>query len=828
MIWVVLGLCGAGVAAGIVHAGFVRHMGLQSDGSFIVSTGQHVGAPTFAFDGRPADMALRPDGSAFAVMKPGSVFLCTEKGVVPGSAVKFSGGSGFHGMTWSDDGAHLYCSTESGAVQVFDYDGRKLTARAQIRLVPDSEKQNPVPGGMCLSKDGGMLLYVTSANLNRVFAVDLATNTVTRSYETESMPFEPRLSPDGKTLIVSNWAGRLPAPGDAVQLSQELPMVVNRRSSAETGTISLIDLTSGRSTALRVGIHPSGMALSGHKVYVANSMSDTISEIDLDSRKVTRTIALRWKQFRLFGSMPIALVVDGCNLYAADGGDNAVAVVDLKSGVVKGFHPAGYFPIEMFQNGRSLVVLNSKGDGSVAKTAHGGKSGNAHNFEGSVTVVPVDADLGTDTATVAADNAWTTSVEKPKLAVYNGAIKHVIYIIKENRTYDEIFGDMPKGNGDPTLCDIGEKIMPNHHALARMFTLFDNGYVSGTNSADGHNWCDEALCDDYLEHFYVGYSRTYPDDGSDPMALSSTGCIWDAALKKHKTIRDYGEFTDPSKAKFLPRAPRNWWEMYDDYKSGSPKITPVATSDVRSLQPYIDRNYLYWPLLMSDQQRASEFIREYTAFSKAGNVPDLIIMSLPSDHTEGVNQTYPLPRSMMADNDLALGRIVAAVSHSPQWKDTCIFVIEDDAQAGPDHVDGHRTAFQVFSPYVKHRFVDSNMYTTVNMVKSIEVMLGIDPMNRFDFLARPIDTCFNDTPDLTPYEAVPNQVPIGEHAPRRTAMNATWRNLEDVTRSLDWSHLDAPDPDKLNHIIWATLHPDGRPYPEVRGKPATVRHSDDD
>ncbi|HLK15470.1 MAG TPA: hypothetical protein VKT78_11750, partial [Fimbriimonadaceae bacterium] len=220
-----------------------------------------------------------------------------------------------------------------------------------------------------------------------------------------------------------------------------------------------------------------------------------------------------------------------------------------------------------------------------------------------------------------------------------------------------------------------------------------------------------------------------------------------------------------------------------------------------------------WPLLMNDQMRATEFIREYSEFSKADKVPNLMVMSLPCDHTEGVNQTYPMPRAMMADNDLALGRVVEAVSHSPQWKDTCIFVIEDDAQSGPDHVDGHRTAYQVFSPYVRHHAVDSHLYTTVSMLKSIEMMLGLDPMNRFDLLARPIDTCFVDKPDVTPYSAVPNNIPLDERAPKKTAMTPQLRYWADVSEHLDWSFLDAPDPEKLNRVIWASLNSDGRAYP---------------
>ncbi len=258
----------------------------------------------------------------------------------------------------------------------------------------------------------------------------------------------------------------------------------------------------------------------------------------------------------------------------------------------------------------------------------------------------------------------------------------MIYIIKENRTYDEVFGDLPQGNGDPKLCSLGEKVMPNHRKIAREFTLFDNGHVSGTNSADGHPWSNQSIANDYLEHFYVGYSRTYPDDGRDAMALSAGGALWDAAAAKGKSIRVYGEFSNYDKNSAEPK-PKDWFEVWEDRKAGGHKFKFTAVTDVAGLRPYLHPEYHYWPLFMSDQGRADIFLEEYGRFSREDRVPDLMILTLPCDHAEGVNPQYPTPRAMMADNDLALGRIVEGVSASPQWKETCIFVVEDDAQSGP-------------------------------------------------------------------------------------------------------------------------------------------------
>ena len=802
-------------------------LGKQPDGSFIVSTGQHIIPGTIAFKGRPSDLALRPDGSVFAVMNKSSVFLCTEAGVVPDSDVKLGADAGFHGLVWSPDGSRLFASTEKGQVQSFTYDGSRLALGPVIHLVPDDAQNNPVAGGICISRDG-KTLYVTAVNLNAVIAVDLVTNMPTKRFQVGSLPFEVKLTSGGRALVVSNWGGRIPNSSDDTALSEKTPIVTDSRNAPASGTVSFIDLASGETTSIDVGIHPCAIASEGGLAYVADGMSDEISVVVVETHSVIRTIPLHWHDLRVVGAMPDALAIAGGKLYVADGGDNAVCQIDLNSGQIDGFRPAGFFPIALaIHNGKALV-LNSKGNGSVTRTAHGGKSGNAHDFEGTVSVIDLSADLAAATNVVATNNRWGVPNPKPNLAVYNGAIKHVLYIIKENRTYDEIFGDMPQGNGDPSLCDIGEKIMPNHHALARMFTLFDNGYVSGTNSADGHQWSTQAIASDYLEHFYVGYSRTYPDDGTDAMTISTGGCIWDAALKRGKSVRDYGEFCNIDAAEYSPRRPKDWFEAYADYKNGTHIFKYTAHTDVASLKPLIDPNVHYWPLLMCDQMRASEFIREYTEFSATDKVPNLMIMTLPCDHTEGINRTYPTPRAMMADNDLALGRVVEAVSHSPQWRDTCIFVIEDDAQSGPDHVDGHRTAFQVFSPYVRHGAVDSHLYTTVSMLKSIEVMLGLDPMNRFDMLARPIDTCFTDKPDLTQYKAVSNTIPLDERSPKKSAMMPQERYWADVSAHLDWSFLDAPAPDKLNRVIWATLHPGGTPYPYAEEVASAYKGQDGD
>jgi DNA-binding beta-propeller fold protein YncE len=794
----------------------LEHVGKQPDGSFIVSSGQHISAGTIAFTGRPSDIAAHPGDGLFAVMKKDVVFLCTTAGVVPQSEVALGAEPGFHGLVWTPDGKRLIASTANGTLQTFSFVGSKLIRGHAIQL--DPVKKNAVPGGMCITADGKSL-FVACVDLNSVVQIDLSTDEIVRNFQTATMPFSVRLSGDEKTLVVSDWGGRIPLGTDVTAKSENSDIVVDSRGVPSSGVVTLIDRETGVESQIPVGIHPTDIVVRDQTAWVANALSDTVTQINLKEKKVSATIPLVWKGLKIFGAMPNALLLQGNTLYVADGGDNALAEVDLRSHSVKGFHPCGYFPIALADDGHRILVLNSKGNGSVSNTVLG-KPGNAHNFQGTITLVDPAEDLSKATEAVAANNHWSTPIDKPQLAVYNGAIKHVIYIIKENRTYDEIYGDMEIGNGDPKLCDIGGKIMPNHQQIARDFTLFDNAYVSGTNSADGHAWSTQSLANDYLEHFYVGYSRTYSDDGACAMSLSAGGCIWDAAAKKHKSIRDYGEFVVADDAEYHPYQPKDWFEAWDDRQAGTHKFLYTPHTRVSSLKPYVCPTVHYWPLIQSDQARADEFIKEYTANSKADTVPNLTIMSLPSDHTEGDNPIYPAPKSMMADNDLALGRVVEAVSHSPQWKSTCIFVIEDDAQSGPDHVDGHRTSYLVISPFNKRHTVDSTLYTTTNMVRSIEMMLGLDPMNRFDSLSRPIDTCFNDTPDLTPYVCRPNITPLGLKNPgyKNSAMNPTESYWAEKTMSLDWSHPDAPDDYWLNRIIWASLHSDGRPYPAREGE----------
>lgn len=805
-----VGIAAATVLLGAIGYAGVRRdavrMGKQPDGSYIVSTGQRIEPNAIAFDARPIDLALHPSGQFFAVLNQQNVFLAARSGVIADSKVPLADGAGYRGAVWSPDGKRLFVSISEGYVQTLDWDGQKLSLGTRIAVKPEGVQDNPRPGGMAITQDGSRLFVVT-ADRNAVAEIDLTTDRFVREFAVQNIPFQVRLSQDEKTLIVSNWGGCKASAGDETSPSGGAAIVVDPRGVPASGTVSLIERATGRATPIPVGLHPTDIAVQGDSAYVANAASDTISQIDLLAAKVVRTLPIKWGRNSVFGSMPNALALRGQTLFICNGGDNALCEMDLARGTVLGFRPAGYFPtaIALSSGGMTAFVLNTKGNGSVRRTGKG-EIGNVHDFQGSVSVIDLTADRSRATAQVVADNHWQADALAlhPPLAVYQGAIKHVLYIIKENRTYDEVLGDMPEGNGDPKLCDLGEKITPNAHAMARRFTLFDNAYVTGTNSADGHAWSTQALCNDYLEHFYTGY-RTYPDDGDCAMSRSSGGCLWDDALKVGKSFRDYGEYCDEDLAQFTPK-PKNWMDVWQDRVNGTHHIQIQVGTWVPSLKKYIHPQFVYWPLLQSDQARADLFLAEYSKFSREDRVPALMVMALPCDHTEGRNPDYPLPQCMVADNDLALGRIVDAVSHSPQWKQTCIFVIEDDAQSGPDHVDGHRTVYFALSPYTRRGYVDHEFGTTLSMLRSIELMLGMPPMNRFDALTPPLTACFTDNADLTPYTVTPNRIALDRMNPLTSALKGSERYWTQRSLALDWSGPDRADPQILNQILWHTLH----------------------
>ena len=482
-----------------------------------------------------------------------------------------------------------------------------------------------------------------------------------------------------------------------------------------------------------------------------------------------------------------------------------------------------------------LYVANVKGVGS--RNQRTDRAGfNSHDHMGTVSLIPVPDrhKLEQMTKIVHQNNSWSQMLKKlhqaagrvekvpvPQMPNQTSHFKHVVYIIKENRTYDQVFGDLEQGDGDTSLVEFGRHITPNHHLLAETFVLMDNFNCSGVLSADGHQWTDEAYVTDYLEKFFADFSRSYPYDGNDALAYASSGFIWDNVLNHGLTFRDYGEF---ARTIFEPAA-ATFSEMYQDFINSSGKIKIEAKANLDRLIPYLCPVYPGFTNRVSDVYRARTFINELKEFEKNNDFPNFIILLLPNDHTSGTRPGMPVPEAAVADNDLALGQIIEAISGSKFWKETCIFVTEDDPQAGLDHVDGHRTVGLVISPYTKRGKVISTYYSQINMVRTIENILGLQPMNQLDLTAEPMADCFNNKPDFTPYKAVKNNIPLDKM--NMALVNLKGQQLYWAQKSMeqDLDEVDRIDEEIFNRIIWHAVKGYDRPYPDIHNEKLNAEES---
>ena len=524
-------------------------------------------------------------------------------------------------------------------------------------------------------------------------------------------------------------------------------MVVDSRGVASTGAVTRMDLETGKAThTLAVGLHPTALALdeARRRLYVANGNSDSVSVIDTERVQVVKTIAIQPFSQAVRGIAPTALQVsaDGGTLYAACGGINAVAVIDTGTGKIRGMIPTGWYPngLALEPGGRYLAVSSLLGPGSGWRDAPSKRFVHANRGSVAVLQLPNAAQLASYTTAVAENNRLRlagTAPEKTREAARNAApaaiparsgepstIEHVVFVIKENRTYDQVLGDMGKGNGDPSLVMFGADVTPNQHRLAEQFVLLDNFYATGGNSADGHQWITQANETEYC--LWPGYQgRSYPYDGSDPMAYSSGGFLWNYAQARGRSVRVYGEFAGrmntPSSTRLdLLRK----WEKGGDFTADWKIRAPIA-----SLNAIVAANYPSYSTSIPDVARAQIFLADLKRFESEGKLPNLMLVQMPSNHTFGTTPGVSTPKAMVADNDLAVGQIVEALSHSRFWPKMAIFIVEDDAQNGVDHVDGHRTTAFLASPYARRGHIDSTFYSHQSMLKSIELILGLPTMS---------------------------------------------------------------------------------------------------
>jgi YVTN family beta-propeller protein len=657
----------------------------------------------------------------------------------------------------------------------------------------------PFPSGLCLDEARGVL-YSLSINTGELSILTLKDGSI-KTMAIGGRPYDVVVGPH--QVFVSDWAGRQVLVIDPAELR-----VVRK---------------------IPVGEHPNQMALhKDGRLFVACASSNAVSVIDTKRGHVVETISTALFPKAPEGSTPDALALspDGETLYVANADNNCVAVIDVETprkSAVKGFIPTGWYPtaVALTPDGKSLLV--GVGKGLTSKANPFNKKDDKEPTEdgvrrlpfpyigttmhGALSVVPIpdDKQLKEYTAQVYrncpySDDLLTAAPYPVKTAIPTkvgdpSPIKYVIYIIKENRTYDQVFGDLPQGNGDPKLCMFPRKVSPNHHKLAEEFVLLDNLYCNGQVSRDGHPWSTMAYNTDYMSRdWHLTYSRRkgVDDDDEGHLQNAPSGYLWDACNRAGLSYRSYGEYgkrvSDGTGAvKMEGRVPGLVGHFSPTY--GLPKKGGGA---------------------VRDPDRVETFLAEYDDFAKAGTMPRFIVMSLGEDHTTGTTPGTFVPQACVASNDLALGRLVEHVSSGPLWKETAIFVIEDDAQNGPDHVNAHRTVGLVVSPYTKRKHVDSTQYSTVSLVRTIELILGLEPLSQYDAAARPMFNSFADKPDLTAYKHEPARIDLTEKN-TRLAYGA------DRSSKMDFSEYDRIDDFELNEILWhAVMGKDAPEPPAVR------------
>jgi YVTN family beta-propeller protein len=779
------------------------------------------------------------------------------------------------------------------------------------------------PLGVAVSSDG-KTAYAVLDNNNTLTKIDLTAATPIQGAEIRvgNVPHSVIISPDGKTAYVSNEAGRIATVEDSQQYSNGTPVVADfNTGSTSTGTISIVDLASFTVTgSISTGLHPTGMAFWGNYLLVANAYSDSMSVIDTTTNQVVNTIDLRppvgvpgGDQAPGVGPNSIAVDARSNLAYVALYNANAIAVVDLNASAVNGLVPVGYAPSSVVLDpmDNALLVANDKGLGTTgfgvaasptdtAENSYGSYHGvtnlNTHQDLGTVSIVPLPnpAYLTGMTQKVFQNNHWDLlenimsaaggSANDEAVVIPNkiGApskIKHVFVIIRENRTYDQILGDVVGGNGDASLAVFGvgsaagaTPVTPNAHALVRRFPLLDNFYDPSRQSADGHNWIVQAMAPYSDDIQSPDWLRDYPSNGGDAIAYQKAGHLWDAAVKAGVSFKNYGEYIEYNS--FLTptgsTAEPQWIDFYNDamaYEAGKEtqlyNYTTVAShSPLPNLIYNTVQTYPQFDLGIPDQFRFDIWSQDFANDVQNGAVPQLEFMWISSDHTGGP----PTAQAMQADNDLALGRFVDAISHSGIWSSSAIFVEEDDAQNGVDHVDGHRSPGYIISPFVKQQVnadgtgagvtEDSTFYTQVNMTRTIEQILGIQPMNQFDLVASPMTPLFIDNPpanNLLPWTHVPNLTPLTQGVtqtpaqpiptvsgavrfqtgPKESkeiqesrsvkALRAGWMKMKAQIFAGKYHTPDSENSDVVNHLDWYEATGFTRPYPgETKVFPASA------
>ncbi len=796
----------------------------------------------------------------------------------------------YSGIAYSADGKHLVFSQDSSNVTVANVTPEGLLEdNAQVSVPPNNSfitcfpnspagsydvpcgtfytPSTSYPGGVAISQDGNSAYALLNQN-DTLAKIDLTTMQQGTQIRVGNAPHSVVISNNGVTAYVSNEGGRAATASDFQIFSAGTEIVADPVvGAAITGTVSVVDLPSMTVTnTISTGLHPTGMAFYGRYLLVANTYSDTISVIDTTSNVVVRTINVKLpigvpgEGEAAYGAAPNSIAVDAKNgvAYVALYNANAIGVINLSNPAkspVLGLIPVAYAPSSVVFNPAEnvLIVANDKGIGTrySFECDYNVCDYNTHQDNGTVSIVPVpnSQTLATMTKQVFNYNHWnlTNNIESasggnpktkpvaiPAKIGDPSLIKHVFLIIRENRTYDQVLGDVAAGNGDASLAVFGGQDTPNAHALVARFPLLDNFYDPSRQSADGHQWITEGLApyaDDIQSPDWV---RSYPGgNAGDALAYQSKGFLFSEAAAAGLPVKIYGEYVEydtflqPNGSTQEP----SWTDFYNDsqnFESGQEQTlyyqnTVQAHSSLPAVSNHLITNFPQFDLNIPDQFRVDLWLQDFNKDVSAGTVPALNILWVMDDHTGGP----PTPDAEQADNDLAIGRIIDYISHSNVWSSSAIFIEEDDAQNGVDHVDGHRSPGYIVSPYaIQNGPTDHTYYTQVNMTRTIEQILGLPPMNQFDLVASPMRPDFTNNPpqqNFQPWTHVPNQVPLNQgvgqnnedpkSSPRVKALRAAWLKKKAQIFAGKMTKPDSEDPDTVNHLNWYMATGFERPYP---------------
>jgi YVTN family beta-propeller protein len=751
---------------------------------------------------------------------------------------------------WSAGGKNIVVNeTESGnsfVIQAY-WDGKKAKFIKAFPFKPKAPATIALPNQVITKIENGELYFYTVLNGNNDFVkVRVADGKVLLESPTGVAPFGLEIV--GDKAFVSNWAGPVPNDSDGLETAG-IPWgkayVDPQTGAMSQGSVSIINTNSGAVlNEIKVGLHPNAIISSADKklIYVSNGNSDNISVIDVETQIVVDSIAVGLFNERkeYVGSTPngLAINADGSVLYVANGLDNAICVVDLKQKngnqnyTIKGFIPTEAYPSSIVLHDKGMIVCNLEAIGARAlsatefddkNTKNKGKikAFNAHKQLASISFIELPNQNQLD--------AYTEKVKKlnlsyrieltkqlpreniapvpvPERVGEPSVFKHVLYIIKENRTYDQVLGDLPQGRGMKSLCIFGDSVTPNQHQFAKDYFLMDNYHVSGKGSAEGHHWASAGMVTDYTEKSVRAWFRSYPHVLYDAMVYNKNGLIWNNALDHGKTVRIYGEACD---FHFDNGKTYDWKTLFEKRKNNDlADLKYHSTTTISRIRPFLSQTFPGGSEeIVSDQMRADDFIRELNETEANGKeLPNLMVMALPNDHTSGTNPSYPTPRAMVADNDLAVGRIVEAINKSKFAENTVIFITEDDSQAGWDHISSYRTTGFVISPYNRLQKTVTTQYNQTSMLRTMELILGLPPMNVIDATALPMFDCFSKTPDFTfNYKTRNNLIPLDEMNPIRSKLSGASLKFHDQSIKYGFHQIDKGHDDVLNRILWFTV-----------------------